>query len=361
MRPLILVLLATVGCGPPAWRDAQRAGTARAYEQFAIDYARYPQADRAMNRAEALRWSKATQDQSATAWSAYLRHHHDSNRADQARDALDDAAYQEALQDKDPLALERYLTGFPMGKHKKEAREHLDAVRWQQAKSDDTHVSYRRYLLQELEGKHRDEASARYEERMWERASGTDTLRSYRMYLDEFPESARSEQATGRMAELQFTQVELAVVLGRSWQPDRKKVLATLKNEAQRQLPANLKAVGFQIVGSVKTGDIGPDATGDPSKVVQVADGHGLVVVVANDVQGEAFQPKGFATEMDAQVMVFVPKREGALASWPAHGVTSDTVRSIDEFGLYRDAVKWLMADAAGQVGRTRDWHPHPP
>ena len=361
MRPLILLFLGTIACGPPAWQAAQRDGSARAYEQFATEYAKYPQSNTAMNRAENLRWARAEEAQSAAAWSAYLRMHHESNRADKARSAMDDAAYREALEDKDALALERYLSMFPAGTHRKEARGHLDAVRWQQAKSEDTHVSYRRYLLQELDGEHREKAQARYGDRMWERAGRIDTLRSYRLYLAEFPESEHSADAHARIGELTFTKVQLAVVLGRSWQKDRRKALSTLRSEAQRLLPANLKSVGFQIVGSVMSGDIGEDASLDPSSVVQVKDGHGLVVVVVNDHQGEAFKPRGFATEMQAEVQVYVPARAGNLASWPAAGRTSDRVRSIEEWGLYKDAANILMADAAGQVGRTRDWHPNPP
>ena len=361
MRPLILLLLGTIGCGPPAWRDAQRAGTARAYEQFAEEYAKYPQSSTAMNRAETLRWNKAEEVGSAAAWSAYLRMHHESNRADKARTALDDAAYTEALEDKDALALERYLSMFPQGTHRKEARGHLDAVRWQDAKSDDTHVSYRRYLLQERDGKHREEAQNRYEARMWERAGRVDTLRSYRLYLDEFPESEHSQASHDRIAELTFTKVQLAVVLGRSWQKDRRKALSTLKGEAQRLLPPNLKSSGFQIVGSVMTGDIGEDGSGDPSSAVTIKDGHGLVVVVVHDRQGEAYQPRGHATDMDGEVRVYVPTRAGELAQWPATGRTSDRVRSIEEWGLYKDAARTLMIDASAQVGRTRDWHPNPP
>lgn len=353
------LLLALTACGPPAWREARLAGTADAYEQFAVDYARYPQATAAMNRAEALRWARAEAVGSAAAWSAYLRTHHDAPRADEARKKLDEAAYAEALGDKDALALERYLATFPQGAHRKDARAHLDAVRWHEAKTEDSHLSYRRYLLQEADGEHRDEAATRYEERTWERTAKLDDLRGYQRYLEEFSDGPHAAEARDRIAKFQFTEVAVVVALGRSWQTDRKTALAALLKEAQAQLPKRFEAVGFKLVGAVTATDLGEG--GDPAAVAPVAPGRGAVVLVVDDAQGEAFEPRGFATTMVGRITLHVADRPGALASFEVQGATSDRVRSIDEGGLYRSAATMLMGEAAAQTNRIVPWHPNPP
>lgn len=362
MRPLLVpLLLAAVACGPPAWQEARRAGTADAYEQFARNHARYPQADVAMNRAEALRWARAEEVGSAAAWSAYLRLHHDSGRADQARARLDDAAYGEALQDKDAMALERYLATFPQGAHRKEARDHLDAVRWHEARTEDTHLAYRRYLLQEGDGEHRKEATERYEARIWDRTARLDDLRAYQRYLDEFGDGPHAQEARDRAAQFQFTEISVAVTLGKSWQADRRSALSALQKEAQAQVPKRLEALGFKVIGSVTAHDLGPDGGLDPASVAPMTPGRGTMVIAIEDAQGDAFEPRGFATAMTGRVSIHVPARSGALGSWPVAGATSERVRAIDEAGLYRDAVRAVMTEAAAQAGRITTWHPNPP
>lgn len=357
----VWLVLALVACGPPAWQAAKQAGTARAYEQFALEYTRYPQAETAMNRAEALRWQTANEKNTAAAWSAYLRRHSESKRADEARKNLDDRAYDEALNDKDALALERYIAMFPNGAHRKEARGHLDAVRWHDAKQDDTHVGYRRYLLTEPKGVHVDEATDRYQERVWERAVKNDTHRALNGYLAEFPEGPHAQEARERLAKLSFDEVIVVVALGPSWQTDRRAALAGLAKEVTLWTHDRLKRGGFKVIGSTQTVDIGPDGTGDPMGTVGLVPGQGAVVVVVSDKQGEAFEPSGHATEMTAELRVHVGARPEPLTTWTAVGVTSDKVRAANLFGLYTDAGSELMADAVGPLGRLREFHPSPP
>ena len=126
-QPPLLLLLATVACGPSQHRQAQLADTPEAYESYLAAEPQAEDREFLLERIDELRWLEAKERRDSEGFRAYLSHHPEGRHATDAQHHEEESAWQEARGAGAVGDFERFIQRFPSGDHVPAAKEAIVA------------------------------------------------------------------------------------------------------------------------------------------------------------------------------------------------------------------------------------------
>ncbi|MBI1831295.1 MAG: hypothetical protein HYR84_07595 [Planctomycetes bacterium] len=187
-----LFLVSLTGCGKSdaeAWRKAQQADTAEAYEAFLQVHPKSLHANKAraaLNQLHAQAWQKASAADTEESYRVYLVQFPTSVRARDAREKLEGLKWAKVKEIGAVEGYSAYLKEFPNGTHATEAILEIETAKWHAACSENTNESYAAFLKEHPAGRH--------SERAREFAKWAETLKAgktehYAAFLKEYPAS----------------------------------------------------------------------------------------------------------------------------------------------------------------------------
>ncbi|MCB9673530.1 MAG: hypothetical protein H6737_00345 [Alphaproteobacteria bacterium] len=355
MRSSIALALFALACSPAQreWRLAKRSDTSAAYRAFAQANPTDPHRAEALERTEQLDWQHAVTRDSVDAWTTYVAFHPGSTRIGEARAKLEGARWKQAVDEGSRQGFDMYLGSHPTGPHADEARAKLDEIAWAEADREGTIESYGKYLVRFKTGPHAAEASRKREELFWRNARDTDDPMQYRVYLAKYPSGTHADEAKGAIEGFRFSGVALRVIVKSTVRGDS---IKTWKPSLESSLAAKLREEGFKVSWMDVIDARGKVVDPFSELLTMVPEDHAALIVVLEESKGRAFDPSGFATDVDAEVFVVPPARVQPFITKEVDASTSGKVRVENEQGLHVDAQKQLGYEIAKAKLGLSEW-----
>lgn len=327
-------IVMSLGCGPKseAWLRAKQEDTPESYRRFLRAEPGSKHADAAKQRMEKLDWEEAMLRQNAQSWDAYLLNHPSSERADEARSNLEEARWKAALNG-GKAKLQVFLSNHPDSTHAAEAEAKLDDLAWQAARGEDTAKSYGVYLEKYFSGAHAEEARQFYVDRNWQKTIDADTYQAYTDFLHRFPDSRYASHAQATLEEFRFDGLAIQLLIRETLRDDS---VATVKPRFKSKLEAALKKEKIPFVW-LKDVDARNDPDSSPTAGLELKGEQGAMVIEYIEKRGRAFDPYGYATDIEAKVHL-VPKRGSVMTTVEVEGSTRRSVLAETLHGLHLDA-----------------------
>lgn len=327
-------IVMSLGCGPKseAWLRAKQEDTPEAYRRFLHAEPGSKFADTAKQRMEKLDWEEAVLHQTAQSWDAYLLNHPTSDRADEARRNLEEARWKAAVAG-GKARLQIFLSNHPDSAHAPEAAQRLDDLDWEAARADDTAKSYGLYLEKHFSGAHADEARQFYVDRNWQTVIDADTYEAYVDFLMRFPDSRYASHAQQTLEDFRFDALGIQLVIRDTLRDDS---VSTLKPRFKKKLEAALKKEEIPFTW-LKDVDARNDPDRSPTAGLKLEGNQGAMVIEYREKRGRAFDPYGYATDIEAKVHL-VPKRGSVMTTVQVEGSTRRSVLAETLHGLHLDA-----------------------
>jgi hypothetical protein len=344
--PLIVVLsLSLGGCaGARAYSQARKADTPAAYGRFIADWPDHPRASAAERRQEELDWGYAQATDASDAYLGYLGAHPSGPHATEARERADRLAWTEARAAATVEALTAYVARYPSSEHLAEANALIEQAWVDGARTDDTEQAWSRYLVRYPQGQFVAEARGRVAELAWLRTVETDTRDSYQRYRERFPDSPHDPEAETWLAATRVSELQPVVRLVDTWQDDgmRSTILQRVRTQLERGLLYDLKR-DFTIRRTL-VDDPGADAEALPHPQEQwgVEPGVGLLVLEYTEARGRKFDPKGHATDITAELVLYVPATSTPAWTQDLEASTPTKIYGNSESVLHTTAVEEL-------------------
>ncbi len=339
LSPPLLAALLSVGCADRDWRAAVDAHTAAAYSTYARVHPGTGRAATAARRAEALAWEEAVRANTSRAFEGFRSAYPASTLAADAAARAEDRGWAEAEATADVAGYAQFLARYPRSPRAPEAGSRIEALVWAGATGDDTEASYGRYLLRYPDGPHAAEAAARREELAWIAATLADTPAAYRSFLDAHEGGAHTDAARAWLDAVRVSRLRPVVVLARTWRPaeERPAILGRYREAVESWLAEGLgRDFGTEPLALV---DAEATPWGHPQDRFAPAPDTGLLVIEVVEKRGQAFEPTGHATAVEARLRLYAPHTRTPVVERSVSGATPARVEGVDESALHAGAV----------------------